>query len=87
MYLKAVTGFENELALNVGLIVLGLALLAPIRELLWGAIFNPVHNVALIIRGKGGGIALNLMRMVGQLVGAILGSIAAVRLVPLHLQG
>jgi glycerol uptake facilitator-like aquaporin len=73
--------------LIVALIVVGLALLAPLRDYLWGAMINPVHNVALIVRGKGGGLIVNLVRMTGQLVGAVAGAYMATRLVPPHLQG
>ena len=82
-----VSGYQNDLVLNVALIVAGLALLAPLRDFFWGAMINPVNNVALIVRGKGGGLVVNLVRMTGQLIGAILGALAATQMVPQNLQG
>jgi len=85
-WLKGVTGYD-ELVLNVALIVLGLAFLAYVRDFFNGALFNPSNNVVLILRGKGGGLLINLTRMAGQLIGAIMASFTAVRVVPSHLQG
>ena len=86
-WLKGLTGYENEFVINVALIVVGLAMLAYVRDFFNGALFNPSNNVALIIRGKGGGLLVNLIRMLGQLIGALMGSFSALSIVPSHLQG
>uniref|UniRef100_A0A7R9VTD3 Aquaporin n=1 Tax=Chlamydomonas euryale TaxID=1486919 RepID=A0A7R9VTD3_9CHLO len=77
----------NEVALNIVLLVAGLAAITPVCDYFWGAILNPVHNVALLLRGAGGGVATNIARMCGQLAGAIVGCLLALALVPPHHQG
>jgi hypothetical protein len=84
-HLHAATG-ANVFALNVGLLVLGLALLAPVQGAFWDAIVNPVNIVALIVRGRGG-LGANLARVGGQFAGAVGGCALALALVPQQHQG
>lgn len=83
--LSPLTGI-NELQLAIGLLTLGLALLAPVCSALWGAMINPNGPIAMICLGKGN-TAANLLRMGGQLVGAALGSLLAITFVPVQHKG
>ncbi|GFR39635.1 hypothetical protein Agub_g101, partial [Astrephomene gubernaculifera] len=84
-YLAKYTGMD-ELALGIGVLLSALTLFGPLCGLLGGALFNPINSIALISSGKGS-IPAHLLRMGGQLAGALAGSIAAKLYLPEFLQG
>ncbi|EFJ45054.1 hypothetical protein VOLCADRAFT_121244 [Volvox carteri f. nagariensis] len=84
-YLAKYTGMD-ELVLGIGVLVTTLTLFGPLCESFGGALFNPIHCVALMSSGKGS-IAGHLLRMGAQLAGALAGSLAAKTYLPDWLQG
>lgn len=54
----------GEFTLNISILILALVAFTPVCGLLWGAIFNPLNSLALIITGKGE-LSQNVLRMVG----------------------
>ncbi|MEW5313540.1 MAG: hypothetical protein WDW38_005100 [Sanguina aurantia] len=69
---------------NISVLLFALLLISPL--LAWsGALFNPTANVALLFSGHGQW-SHNALRMVCQLVGAVIGSSAAVAFLPTSLQ-
>lgn len=75
----------DEYSAGLGITVLGLILIGPLCNSLGGAIFNPVHNVAFMVVGRGSCV-FNFVRMLSQLLGALVGSRLAVVLLPPHLK-
>jgi aquaporin SIP len=55
--------------------------MGPLCNVFGGALFNPVHNAAFVVAGKGS-VLLNLGRIVAQLVGALAGSYTAMSVTP-----
>ncbi|GAX84442.1 hypothetical protein CEUSTIGMA_g11862.t1 [Chlamydomonas eustigma] len=76
----------SELSLNVILLVIGLACLSPVSKFLWGGNINPVNHIGSLVRGT---MTLTdcIFRMLGQLAGAVLGTLTAMAVVPLQHQG
>lgn len=83
-YMASISG-QNESLMGISVLILALAAFAPLCNALGGAIFNPLNSVALIASGHG--VLTNVVRMVGQLVGAIAGTMLAIKLIPQDLQG
>mmetsp|Transcript_35393 Transcript_35393/g.78569 ORF Transcript_35393/g.78569 Transcript_35393/m.78569 type:complete len:266 (+) Transcript_35393:169-966(+) len=80
------TEIKDEFSMNIAVLIMGLLFLTPVCKFFWGALINPVHNVALIVSGQGD-VKVNILRMVGQLAGALLGTYAAMLLTPVVYQG
>lgn len=57
-------GLVSEFALAVVVVIVAIVLMGPICDSFGGAMFNPVHNAAFICAGRGGGIGINITRMV-----------------------
>ncbi len=71
----------GEFALAVAVTVACIAAMGPLCNLFGGALFNPVHNAAFVVAGKGS-ITLNASRIIAQLLGALAGSYAAMTVTP-----
>jgi aquaporin SIP len=71
----------GEFALAVFVTVACIAAMGPLCNMFGGALFNPVHNAAFVVAGKGS-VGLNLGRIVAQLLGALAGSYAAMGVTP-----
>jgi len=71
----------GEFALAVAVTVTCIAAMGPLCNAFGGALFNPVHNAAFVVAGKGS-VGLNLARIAAQLLGALVGSYAAMNLTP-----
>ncbi|GIL65920.1 hypothetical protein Vafri_19556 [Volvox africanus] len=84
-YLAKHTGMD-EMVLGIGVLIATLTLFGPLCDFFGGALFNPVHSIALMSSGKGS-ISSHLLRMCGQLAGALAGSVAAKWYLPEWLQG
>lgn len=78
--LSEISGLQ-EFALAVAVTVLSIAAMGPLCNAFGGALFNPVHNAAFIVAGKGS-LGLNLARIAAQLIGALAGSYAAMSVTP-----
>eukprot|EP00798_Chlamydomonas_sp_ICE-L_P013660 gene13660-19547_t len=87
--LLALNSNFDEFALNIVVLLLALVVVTWMCEGLKffrGAIFNPLNSTALALSGKEPWMT-SAVRMVGQLIGAFAGSMAAWYLVPLDYQG
>ncbi|GIL91092.1 hypothetical protein Vretimale_9513 [Volvox reticuliferus] len=84
-YLAKYTGMD-EMVLGIGVLITTLTIFGPLCEFFGGALFNPVNSIALMSSGKGT-ISSHLLRMCGQLAGALAGSVAAKWYLPEWLQG
>lgn len=71
----------GEFALAVAVTVTCIAAMGPLCHMFGGALFNPVHNAAFVVAGKGS-FTLNASRIVAQLLGALAGSYAAMTVTP-----
>jgi hypothetical protein len=73
----------HEFALAVFVTVACIAALGPLCQMFGsgGALFNPIHNAAFIVAGKGT-LGLNLVRMAAQVAGALAGSYGAMAATP-----
>jgi glycerol uptake facilitator-like aquaporin len=78
--LSEISGF-GEFALAVTVTVACIAAMGPLCNMFGGALFNPVHNAAFVVAGKGS-LGLNAARIVAQLLGALAGSYAAMNVTP-----
>eukprot|EP00877_Chromochloris_zofingiensis_P002500 jgi/Chrzof1/12250/Cz06g27060.t1 len=83
-WLSNYSGLE-ELLLSITVTILAVVAFGPLCSLFGGALFNPVHNAAFIMAGKGS-FKFNAARMAAQLAGALAGSIIAVNILPDWLQ-
>lgn len=84
-WLAETSGYHHELFAQ-SITILALMAFGPLCAVFGGALFNPVHNAAFLVSGKGSW-KLNLSRMGSQLFGAFTGSLAAFFIVPVAFQG
>jgi len=75
----------QEFALVLVVTCIAIIAVGPVCNYFGGALFNPAHNAAFIVSGKGS-VTVNIARMVAQIVGALAGSYAAVHTLPPWLQ-
>ncbi|PNW88651.1 hypothetical protein CHLRE_01g038800v5 [Chlamydomonas reinhardtii] len=84
-YLAEQTGLD-ELVLGIAVLISALTIFGPLCGIFGGALFNPINSIALLSSGSGTATS-HLLRMCGQLAGAIAGSIFAKTHLPEFLQG
>ncbi|KAG2448539.1 hypothetical protein HYH02_006430 [Chlamydomonas schloesseri] len=84
-YLAEQTGLD-QLVLGIAILISALTIFGPLCGIFGGALFNPINSIALMSSGSGT-LTSHLLRMCGQLAGAIAGSIFARTHLPEFLQG
>ncbi|KAG2496131.1 hypothetical protein HYH03_005734 [Edaphochlamys debaryana] len=84
-FLADQTGID-ELVLGIFVLVSALTIFGPLCGALGGALFNPINSIAMISSGRGTALG-HVIRMLGQMAGALAGTVAAKRYLPEFLHG